>query len=62
MILIAQTWTCAVGARLRGERGAGLVEYSLLVGLILVVVVLAVQALGSDTSAMYSSSGDRITN
>jgi Flp pilus assembly pilin Flp len=62
MILIAQTWTCYVGARFRGERGGGLIEYGLLVALIAAVVVLAVQALGSDASAMYTSSGDRITN
>ncbi|MCP3989173.1 MAG: hypothetical protein GY724_08870 [Actinomycetia bacterium] len=37
------------------ERGAGLVEYALLVSLIVLVCIAAVQLLGGTTSDIYSS-------
>lgn len=37
-----------------GDRGAGLVEYALLVGLIAVVCVLAVTYFGAETSDSFS--------
>jgi pilus assembly protein Flp/PilA len=38
-----------------GERGASLVEYGLLVGLIAVVALVAVKAFGAGVSAQFSS-------
>ncbi|HYH50854.1 MAG TPA: Flp family type IVb pilin [Acidimicrobiia bacterium] len=37
------------------ERGAGMVEYGLLVGLIAVIALVAVQAFGSGVSTQFSS-------
>ena len=37
------------------ERGAGLVEYALLVALIVLVCIAAVQLLGNSTQGIYSS-------
>lgn len=37
------------------ERGAGLVEYGLLVGLIAIVAMVAVKAFGSGVSTQFSS-------
>ena len=45
----------------RTERGASLVEYALLVALIAIVCVLAVQFLGTQTSAKFSSVGSGLT-
>jgi pilus assembly protein Flp/PilA len=39
----------------RGERGASLVEYALLVALIAVVCIVAVSLLGSNASSKFSS-------
>ena len=44
------------------DRGASLVEYALLVGLIAVVCVVAVQVLGQSTSTAFSSTGTGFTN
>ena len=41
--------------RARTERGASMVEYALLVGLIAVVCVVAVAALGSTISGLFNS-------
>jgi pilus assembly protein Flp/PilA len=41
--------------RARGERGASMVEYALLVGLIAVVAVVAVAALGGGISNLFSN-------
>lgn len=43
------------GRRRRGERGASLVEYGLLLALIFVVCVGAVQAFGTTTAGAMSS-------
>jgi Flp pilus assembly pilin Flp len=37
------------------ERGAGMVEYGLLLGLIAVIALVAVQAFGSGVSTQFSS-------
>jgi Flp pilus assembly pilin Flp len=37
------------------ERGAGMVEYGLLLGLIAIVALVAVKAFGSGVSAQFSS-------
>ena len=42
------------------ERGASLVEYALLVALIAVVCIVAIQLLGSNASAKFSSVGSQI--
>ena len=41
--------------RARSERGASMVEYALLVGLIAVVAVVAVSLLGSSISGLFSN-------
>ena len=38
-----------------GERGAGMVEYGLLLGLIAVVALVAVKAFGTGVSSQFSS-------
>lgn len=51
------TMFALVGGRLEGrkDRGATAVEYGLLVGLIAVVIILAVTALGTQLKAMFNS-------
>ncbi len=44
------------------ERGAGLVEYALLVGLIVLVCVAAITLLGGTTAAKYSSMASLFPN
>lgn len=46
----------------RNERGANLVEYALLVGLIAIVCVAAVGLLGSATEDPYSELGSGLRN
>jgi pilus assembly protein Flp/PilA len=48
--------------RTRGERGASMVEYALLVGLIAVVVVIALLALGPAISNLFSGSANCVNN
>jgi Flp pilus assembly pilin Flp len=53
-----QTRILQVLARLRREEtGAAMVEYSLLLGLIALVVALGAQTLGQDISTMFSAIG-----
>ena len=48
-------WTW-IEARLRtNERGASMVEYALLLGLIFIVAIVAVRAFGSGVSTQYST-------
>ncbi len=52
-----------LGARLRllhGERGAGLVEYALLLALIALVCIGAVVFFGNTTSASFSSAASLV--
>jgi Flp pilus assembly pilin Flp len=51
-ILVLSAW---LQARLGGERGAGMVEYGLLLGLIAIIAMVAVQAFGSGVSTKFSS-------
>lgn len=44
----------------RGEAGASLVEYALLVALIAVVCIVAVSLIGGNASAKFSSVGSAI--
>lgn len=48
---LLRTW---LRATCDSDRGASLVEYALLVAFIAVVCLLAVQAIGGETSASYS--------
>jgi pilus assembly protein Flp/PilA len=43
-----------------GERGASLVEYAFLVGLIAIVCIVAIAFLGTTTSSKYSNIGSRV--
>jgi len=52
----------SVATRTRSERGASMVEYALLVGLIAVVAVLAVTFLGNGISGLFSHAGNSINN
>jgi pilus assembly protein Flp/PilA len=45
----------------RGERGAALVEYALLVALIAVVCIAAITILGNKTSDKFSSVGSKLS-
>ncbi len=60
------TWMVGLQARLtadsgfRAERGASLVEYALLVGLLALVCFGAVTIFGNDTSQIYSDVGNSI--
>lgn len=49
-LIAVRTWLAE-----RGDRGASLVEYALLVALILVVCVIAITVLGETASKSYSS-------
>jgi Flp pilus assembly pilin Flp len=52
-IFVLWTW---MEARLgRSERGASMVEYGLLIGLIFLVAIVAVKAFGSGVSTQYST-------
>jgi pilus assembly protein Flp/PilA len=44
--------------RARSERGASMVEYALLVGLIAVVAVVAVSLLGTSISGLFSNANN----
>jgi len=48
-------WHTGLLERARTERGASMVEYALLVGLIAVVAVVAVSLLGSSISGLFSN-------
>lgn len=49
-----------VSAKVKEEEGQGMVEYALLVGLIAVVVIVVVTALGVDIQAKFQSVVDAL--
>ena len=52
-LFVLWTW---ISAKLgTSERGAGMVEYGLLVGLILIVALVAIKAFGGGVSTKYST-------
>jgi len=51
-----------VGRFVRNEEGASLVEYGLLVGFIAVVCIVAVTALGTNISAMFTNVAGQLGN
>ena len=60
-ISVVELW-CWVQSRIhRDEDGASLVEYALLVALIAVVCILAIQFVGSNASAKFSSVGSNLS-
>jgi pilus assembly protein Flp/PilA len=52
----------SVTARTRSERGASMVEYALLVGLIAVVAVVAITFLGGGISGLFNSANNAVGN
>jgi Flp pilus assembly pilin Flp len=57
-ILLLAQW---LRARLHSERGAGLVEYGLLLGLVAVVALVAVRAFGLGVSSQFSSIASHVS-
>ena len=53
--LVVRDFHTELFERARTERGASMVEYALLVGLIAVVAVVAVSLLGSSISKLFSN-------
>jgi pilus assembly protein Flp/PilA len=49
-------------ARAGGERGASMVEYALLVGLIAIVAVVTISLLGVSISNLFNSANDCVAN
>lgn len=47
---------------LKADRGATAVEYALIIGLIAVVIIVAVQALGGTLSGLFTNVNDELTN
>jgi Flp pilus assembly pilin Flp len=58
-LFVLKTWIQA--RRARDERGANLVEYLLLVGLIAIAVMAAIAFLGSQLSPKLSQAGSRLS-
>jgi pilus assembly protein Flp/PilA len=52
----------SVTGRTRSERGASMVEYALLVGLIAVVAVVAITFLGGGISGLFNSANNAVGN
>lgn len=49
-----------IAARLRGQRGATAVEYSIMVSLIAVVIITAVVLLGQTSKGQYECAGNSL--
>ena len=58
LVAIAQYLACR--CHVKNERGASLVEYALLVGLIAIVCLVAIAFLGSSTSGKFSNVGSQV--
>jgi len=54
--------TIAVRRVFRDERGANLVEYAFLIGLIAVVAIAGVTLFGNELADLWTSNGDTVTN
>lgn len=54
LIATLQTLGFAAKDRLRGEKGATAVEYGIMVGLIAVVIIVAVTALGTNLTDLFT--------
>ena len=62
MNIVAIARYLAMRCRIESERGASLVEYALLVGLIAIVCLVAIMFLGSSTSTKLSNVGSQVGN
>jgi len=62
MSIVAIARYLAMRCRIESERGASLVEYALLVGLIAIVCLVAIMFLGSSTSTKLSNVGSQVGN
>ena len=60
MNLVAIARYLAMRSGIDSERGASLVEYALLVGLIAIVCLVAIAFLGSSTSTKLSNVGSQV--
>ncbi|MBV9283398.1 MAG: Flp family type IVb pilin [Acidimicrobiia bacterium] len=60
MDIVAIARYLAMRCRIESERGASLVEYAFLVGLIAIVCLVAVMFLGSSTSTKLSNVGSQV--
>jgi pilus assembly protein Flp/PilA len=54
--------SASLTARTRSERGASMVEYALLVGLIAVVAVVAITLLGHGISGLFNQANNAVGN
>jgi pilus assembly protein Flp/PilA len=54
LIATLQTLGFAAKDRLRNEKGATAVEYGIMVGLIAVVIIVAVTALGTNLTSLFT--------
>jgi Flp pilus assembly pilin Flp len=52
LVLLHVPW---LRAKLESERGAGLVEYGLLVGLLAIIALVAVKAFGQGVSSQFTT-------
>jgi pilus assembly protein Flp/PilA len=61
MLLLLDTWSrFRAHFFARGEEGASLVEYALLLALIALVCIVGIQFLGTSTSSRFSSVGSAV--
>ena len=60
MNIVAIARYLAMRCRIESERGASLVEYAFLVGLIAIVCLVAIMFLGSSTSTKFSNVGSQV--
>lgn len=60
LIATIQTLGFTMKDRLRNEKGATAVEYGIMVGLIAVVIIIAVTALGTNLTNLFTSISGKI--
>ncbi|MDQ0633057.1 pilus assembly protein Flp/PilA [Arthrobacter pascens] len=60
LIATFQTLGFHLKNRLNGEKGATAVEYGIMVGLIAVVIIVAVTALGTNLTAMFTKISNEV--
>jgi len=58
--MFASVLTKAVARFVRDQRGATMLEYGLLVGLVAIAAVVAVTALGSSLSTMFTNASNDV--
>jgi Flp pilus assembly pilin Flp len=59
---LPRRFLCSIESTRRSERGAALVEYALLLGLIVIVAVIAVTAFGGAVGEEYGDISDTIVD